>query len=835
MLQFRQILKDIFDSVPLIGQNFLFDAHTIRCRLGLKKFRLAGDTMLMDHFLKAGLKLFSDLDSIGARYANSGMHKSRAKEWREQNSGKSFEDMPMDIAIEYASGDVDITLRAYIEIKRQLEEENRWVNYRYIIHESGFWDVVNDMEWAGMPVDRAALDKLHEEYPVRIDECLRKIQVNRYVFAKTEIDRQMFNEKTSQKNKEIEAYNSTLTPGVKKRPKKLKPTYETWQDWMSKKSNWFNPNSNPQTRTLLTKILPIPWGHEDLQNIEYSDFDRKFSKRRKDNRTYGDKPKGNSHNREILSKAFRRWEKERRGSDVETAEGCRMVAEAIEVIDEFKLLSKMYGTYVKGIYPLIIDKVEPDQPWDPKERCFPLYKPFADFPRPWSIHPSYHINGTETGRLSSSDPNGQNFPKGRSDPKANVKAHYISRWEGKGGLIVQPDYSQIEVRVMVMLAREPQLAEAINRGEDIHRFVASMVHVCSPEDVTKELRDPVMRVTFGIIYGQSVQALAMLLCIRPEEAQNLQDMLFARCPNLKVFIDYEHEFVKKHGYVETAFGRIRYLPHMFSDDRQESSKALRDSVNTPIQCLHPDSLVHTRNGFKKILECAGEEVWDGCDWSSCYLHGPRRKEVVEVTTSIGETVRCSEDHRFEMDDGKWVRAVDLKVGDLLAQEMSRFSPGGCIPPWPSVEDFSSFGIRKGPGQPIQIPSYIQPTKEAAWVVGLLVGDGTYSTRSPGCVFSYKEPELLERFQTFLASMGLYKDPRLVEYKCSPSYWTMSGLPISFTRFIRYLGLEPSSRTDKTVPTWVRNSPPEWRVAFLQGLLDADGGFIGSCKKGFSLV
>ena len=591
MLVLRQILKDIFDSVPLIGQNWLFDAHALRCRLGLRKFTLAGDTMLMDHFLKAGFKLFGDLDSLGARYAGTGFHKGAAKEWRgkPENKGKTFEDMPLSLALDYAAGDADITLQVFQEIKKALQDEGRWTNYQYIIHDSGFWDVVNDMEWAGMPVDREQLDRLNEEYPTRIYECLRKTQVNNYVFALTEIMRLEANEKAAEENKEIDRHNASIVPGTRKRRRKLKPLYEDWQSWMSDKKRWFNPGSVKQVKRLLTQILPIPWGHEDLKDLQYKDFDPRFSRKNKDKRTHGSDPRTNAHNRGIIAKACRRWEKEGAlEGDEQKETGYRLIAEAMELLDEYKQLTKMFGTYVDGIYPLIIDRVDPDEPWDPKDRCYPLYKPFADFPRPWSIHPSYHINGTDTGRLSSSDPNGQNFPKGRMDPKANVKAHYISRWEGKGGLIVQPDYSQIEVRVMVMLAEEEQMAAAINSGEDIHRFVASLVHNCTPEEVTKEQRDPVKRVTFGIIYGQSVQALAMLLGIRTEEAQHIQDTLFERCPKLKAFIDAQHEYVRYHERVDTCFGRRRYLPHVNSTDKQESGKALRDAVNTPIQSVASD-------------------------------------------------------------------------------------------------------------------------------------------------------------------------------------------------------------------------------------------------------
>jgi hypothetical protein len=344
-----------------------------------------------------------------------------------------------------------------------------------------------------------------------------------------------------------------------------------------------------QFRRLL-KQLVLNWENEMLWDLEYGDVDNKFTKGT-DRFKVGKEPKTNRHNRKIICHycqvTSQEWTK---AANENGDHDSRLrafyygaAAELMELIDELKVLSKMFGTYVKGIYPLIIDKPDFDEDQDPRNRCNPLYKELGDWPLPWSIHPSYHLSGTETGRLSSSDPNGQNFPKGRMDPEANVKEHYISRWEGQGGIIVQPDYSQIEVRVMVMLAGEEQMAAAINAGEDIHRFVASLVHNCKPGEVTKEQRGRVKTVTFGIIYGQSIGALAQALGIPKTEAQAIQDDLFARCPKLKAFMDAQRAFVKEYKRVFTPFGRMRWLPHVDSTDKGERGKADRDSVNTPIQ------------------------------------------------------------------------------------------------------------------------------------------------------------------------------------------------------------------------------------------------------------
>jgi hypothetical protein len=255
----------------------------------------------------------------------------------------------------------------------------------------------------------------------------------------------------------------------------------------------------------------------------------------------------------------------------------------MESLDHYKGIYKSNSSYVKGIYPLIIDKVQPDQVWDPNKRCYHLYQPYANFPRPWTLHPSFHLAGAETGRLSSSDPNGQAFPSGEKIRReANVKDPYVSRWE-EGGIIIQPDYSQIEVRVLVMMAQESTMADAINRGEDVHKFVASLVHHCKPEEVTDDQRKKIKAITFGIIYGQSVASTAQKLGITVDEAQSVQDLLFARLPNLQVFQDRQHMEVRETGRVAIPTGRVCYIPHIRSDFQGEVNKALRNSVNAPIQ------------------------------------------------------------------------------------------------------------------------------------------------------------------------------------------------------------------------------------------------------------
>lgn len=584
-------MERFFAEVDVIGQNFTFDAKAIRCRLGIRDFRLVGDTMLMSHWLDAGKGLSSGLDQLGAMLLGTGRHKSESRDWRDKNPGLTFEDMPLSLSLDYASGDTDVTFQCYHVLKKRIEEEGRWDQY-FAYHHGvhGVWDVVTELEWAGMPVDKEILDRLNEDYPKRISASLNKLHGNPFVLGFVERGRLEHNVKVEKENEGKRILNVEIQkerdwidaerkakrkPGKRKRIlKKFKETCPEINEWMRDRDKWYNPGSWEQTLLLWKEIAQFPW--DKIHGIEYKDVQGKGSNK------IGEIPKTNKHNRKILREFCGGLVKaaERVGQD---ATAWSLLVEMMELLDEFKTVSKMFSSYVKGIYPLIPDKPEPDEPWSPSDRCFKLYEKFCDFPPPWVLHPSYHLAGTETGRLSSSDPNGQAFPKKNLDKKGNVKLPYISRWRGEGGLIVQPDYSQLEVRVLVMLSGEKLMADAINKGEDIHRFVASLSNNCRLDQVTEEMRASAKTVTFGIIYGQGIPAMAQILGIHPREAQKIQDDVFARFPNLKKFIDARHQELRQFGKVLSPIGRVRYIPSIGSGKTGEVNAALREGVNTPIQ------------------------------------------------------------------------------------------------------------------------------------------------------------------------------------------------------------------------------------------------------------
>jgi uracil-DNA glycosylase family 4 len=612
----RHHIRRLLQTVPSVYQNAMFDLSVFRTKLGIDGVKIVGDTLLAAHWLTCGAKQGYGLDDLGARYLGTGKHKTTAKKWDEENPGKDFDEMPLEIALDYSSGDSDVTRRVWGVLRNLLSAEGRldsYLDHYFGPHDS--WRVLFDLAWYGMPIEPRILADLIAKYPEKIAKAREKINEHPDV---VDYLRGMYRLDCMEK----EAHNAACVENKRRRRKTILP-FEAWR-----KDAPFLPTSVPATVALWKKMRIPEVMFPHLKDIEFADEDCPTCGRRcRCDPTYRpQKFKTSEHNRTIIGEACRGWaEQYRAAGKVAEAEKCQRYAELMSVLSEFKTLDKLNGTYVEGIQKLIVDRPDTSDPaaWDPTPRVYELYRPFHAHPRPWSLHPSYNMHGTTTGRLSSSGPNAQNFPSSSDAEAGNVKAPYVSRWRGKGGLLVQPDFSQVEVRVLVALCRDENMAAVLNGGKDIHRYVASVVHGIPEDKVTDDLRKPVKRVTFGVLYGQSVPSLAQELKITESEARHIQNTLFATFPKVKEFVDLQHNFAIKRGYVESLTGRRRYLGAMEpwgakydsyceskrtrgevpasseswltavlkvepGDIRFAVSEAYRESVNTPIQGVASD-------------------------------------------------------------------------------------------------------------------------------------------------------------------------------------------------------------------------------------------------------
>lgn len=239
----------------------------------------------------------------------------------------------------------------------------------------------------------------------------------------------------------------------------------------------------------------------------------------------------------------------------------------ISKILNYRLLNKLKTTYLDGLKALIN-------------------------PQTKRIHTSFNQTVTETGRLSSSEPNLQNIPVRTAEGK-KIRSLFEP---GEGyDYILSADYSQIELRIMAHMSEDKHFIEAFCHNQDIHTATAAQVFKVPIDEVNSELRGRAKAVNFGIIYGISAFGLAKNLHISPKEAGEYIDNYLRECSGVKDFMDSIVKKAHQDGYVTTLFGRRRYLPMLNSSNFTQRSLAERMAMNTPIQGTAADIIKMAMN------------------------------------------------------------------------------------------------------------------------------------------------------------------------------------------------------------------------------------------------
>ncbi len=217
------------------------------------------------------------------------------------------------------------------------------------------------------------------------------------------------------------------------------------------------------------------------------------------------------------------------------------------------------------------------------------------------IHTTYNQTVTATGRLSSSNPNLQNLPI-RSERGQLIRKAVIP---DEGCAFMSADYSQIELRLLAHFSQDEHLLAAFREGQDIHAATAAKIFKVPLEEVTTEQRRRAKTANFGIIYGISAFGLAQQLDCPRKDAKQLIDDYFEAFPQIISFIEKQKQFAREHGYVETLFGRKRYLPDIHSQNSVVRSFAERNAVNAPIQGTAADIIKMAMISIDKQLKAHG--------------------------------------------------------------------------------------------------------------------------------------------------------------------------------------------------------------------------------------
>lgn len=313
-------------------------------------------------------------------------------------------------------------------------------------------------------------------------------------------------------------------------------------------------------------------------------------------------------------------------TNIDVLEKLKNESPIIDKIIEYRQFTKLNSTYVEGLLSII-------NPIDNR------------------IHSSFNQTITTTGRISSTEPNLQNIPV-RLEIGRNIRKVFISQ---DNYLLVDADYSQIELRVLAHMSEDETMIEAFENNEDIHTKTASQVFSIDMNDVTQKQRSEAKAVNFGIIYGKSDFGLSDDLNISIKKAKEYIDSYFEKYNKIKVFMDNTIENATDLGYVTTIFNRRRYIKELKSPNFMLRNAGKRAAMNAPIQGSSADiikiAMVNVFRRFKKenlksrlILQVHDEII---------------------VETSLDEVDLVKEIVRNEMENATTMKVnldVDLNVG-----------------------------------------------------------------------------------------------------------------------------------------------------------------------------
>ncbi|HEV3273640.1 MAG TPA: DNA polymerase I, partial [Candidatus Dormibacteraeota bacterium] len=327
-----------------------------------------------------------------------------------------------------------------------------------------------------------------------------------------------------------------------------------------------------------------------------------------------------------LGLASGRKTKTGRSTDADTLEALRAEHAVVDLILEWRQLTKLKSTYVDAL-PLLCTTDS-------------------------RVHTSFNQAVATTGRLSSSDPNLQNIPVRTQWGQRIRRAFHADN----GQRLISADYSQVELRVLAHVTGEKELIEAFKRGEDIHRRTAAEVYAVEPDAVTPDMRRIAKVVNFGVVYGLSDFGLARDTGMSREDAHAFIDAYFRNFPAVTAYLESVRNHAREYGWVETFIGRRRYIADIRAANRQLRFAAERMAVNMPIQggaadimkqaMILVDAALRERGLRSRILLQVHDEL---------LLEAPE-EEVDDLVILLRERMGAAEALKVPLD-------VDVKVGD----------------------------------------------------------------------------------------------------------------------------------------------------------------------------
>ncbi|MBP6963298.1 MAG: DNA polymerase I [Armatimonadetes bacterium] len=313
-------------------------------------------------------------------------------------------------------------------------------------------------------------------------------------------------------------------------------------------------------------------------------------------------------------------------TDAETLAMLAPTHEIVEKVLEYRELTKLKSTYADSLPKLVNE-------------------------RTGRIHTTLNQAITSTGRLSSSDPNLQNIPI-KSEAGREIRRAFVA---SEGNLLVSADYSQIDLRILAHVSRDPELLKAYQDGRDIHARTATGLFGVSEDEVTPDMRRLAKTVNFSVIYGKTDYGLSRSLNIPTGVAREYIESYFRQYPGVKAYSADIVARAREAGYVETLLGRRRYLPELSSPNRTYREFAERAAANMPIQGTAADIM---KLAMISVYRRLGEEGFSAR--MVLQVHDELVFDAPEAETErLAVMVRQAMEHAFELDVPL---EVEVKVG-----------------------------------------------------------------------------------------------------------------------------------------------------------------------------
>ena len=567
-LQIVNIFKPVYENPEIlkVGQNLKYDLEVLR-NYGIELKGKMWDTMIAHYLIQPELRHGIDyMAETILKYQKIHTEELIGKKGKNQ---LTMRDLSPQRVYEYACEDADIALR--LKNNLELELRNKECEQLFYNIEMPLMQVLAEMEINGVCIDATSLKETSKIFSNRLKEAEKDIyeiageefnisspkQVGDILFGKLKIIdnpkktkswQYVTNEKELEEIKESHSIvgkileyrklNSILTERTKK-----KTAINQMPDlfgFIGEQDD--NNNSSKQSHLEVSKQM------NQLEKEIYELAGEKFKimSPKQVGTILFDKMK-------IIDnpKKTETWQYVTNEEILQQLKGKH---EIVEKILNYRETEKLMGTYVDAL-PTLVNK------------------------KTGHIHTSFNQTVTATGRLSSSDPNLQNIPVRGEDGK-EIRKVFVPE---PGCLFFSADYSQIELRVMAHLSGDENMINVFKEGKDLHAATAATIYKKSIDEVTRDERTKSKRANFGIIYGITVFGLSERLDISRDESKQLIDGFFQTFPKVKDYMDNAIEEARQKGFVETLFGRRRYLKDINSHNATVRGFAERNAINAPIQ------------------------------------------------------------------------------------------------------------------------------------------------------------------------------------------------------------------------------------------------------------